>query len=574
MAFKWMKRHKGFVASMFSLMTVLFIASVIVISLLVIHNQKQNTLLAESEQNLQIAMNAIDDLLSKVGSEKFKDIPSFEPVRRELLQEALHYYQQIITEHPTSPQIRLQTAKAYSRVGFIFYELGEFRNAATSLQKGISLLEDLLQQDPDSELYLHNLANSYNLLALTIFFESKHTANWEDRAYSIRLEEIEIRKQLVKSHPENARYLRELSHCYTDLGNSITDNRLYWDEAEQYFRSAVSVMESYKNQFQDDAADFELAHAHEWLGNVLKRKRNFVEARQHLETALEINLKTYQKSPHKLSARRELAQSYLSLAGLDNEGNNSAESTVWLKQATEIYSEILKDHPSLYLAHRPLEQCYTRAAGQALAAYRFDEAVQYYQRRIKVIETIKNKFPEKAKTSGWVQHDLAIAQWLNGEHAEAKKNFISSFEYFEHRVIETNRYHKSLEYLAWAFSGCLDPELYSPERFLEVITELLESEPENKNYLFMLGQAHYLLGHYQEAIAALEQTEGHKDIIEFHCGKLYQAMSYWQLGQREKARALYQEEENWSQNSDKGFSLFIFLKNQAEEMIFPPDSPQ
>ena len=49
--------------------------------------------------------------------EKLVDVPGMEPVRRALLEDALQFYEQLLAERNTDPEIRLATAQAHLRLG-------------------------------------------------------------------------------------------------------------------------------------------------------------------------------------------------------------------------------------------------------------------------------------------------------------------------------------------------------------------------------------------------------------------------------------------------------------------------
>src|SRR5262249_59266001 len=70
-----------------------------------------------AEMSFERARKAVDQMLTRVGSDTLKNIPLLEELRRELLEEALTFNQQFLQERGTDPTVRAETARAYYRVG-------------------------------------------------------------------------------------------------------------------------------------------------------------------------------------------------------------------------------------------------------------------------------------------------------------------------------------------------------------------------------------------------------------------------------------------------------------------------
>src|SRR4051812_45599113 len=87
-----------------------------------------------AENNFRLAREAVDRMLTRAADE-MADKPHMEQVRRALLQDALEFYQRFIKERGTDPSVRLETARAYLRVGLIQTRFGRFDRAAAPLRE-------------------------------------------------------------------------------------------------------------------------------------------------------------------------------------------------------------------------------------------------------------------------------------------------------------------------------------------------------------------------------------------------------------------------------------------------------
>src|SRR4051812_28353648 len=79
----------------------------------------------EAEANLKSALGAVDQMLTRLGAVTLVNVPQMEPVRRELLQDALRFYQKFLSQEANNPVIRSEVAVAYRRMGKIQHLLGQ-----------------------------------------------------------------------------------------------------------------------------------------------------------------------------------------------------------------------------------------------------------------------------------------------------------------------------------------------------------------------------------------------------------------------------------------------------------------
>src|SRR5262249_55770453 len=79
---------------------------------------------ARAEANLELAMRAVDDMLTEVGEEQLAYEPRMEEKRRRLLKQAQKMYREFLQQKYDSPRIRLQTALASRRVADVDRLLG------------------------------------------------------------------------------------------------------------------------------------------------------------------------------------------------------------------------------------------------------------------------------------------------------------------------------------------------------------------------------------------------------------------------------------------------------------------
>src|SRR5262249_13913963 len=86
------------------------------------------------------------------------DRPHLEEEERKLIEQALRLCQELTREQSHDPQIRLETGKAYRRVGDLQLKLGRHAEAAEAYGRAVAILEALAAQVPASVYARYGLA--------------------------------------------------------------------------------------------------------------------------------------------------------------------------------------------------------------------------------------------------------------------------------------------------------------------------------------------------------------------------------------------------------------------------------
>ena len=90
--------------------------------------------------------------------------------------------------------------------------------------------------------------------------------------------------------------------------------------------------------------------------------------------------------------------------------------------------------------------------------------------------------------------------------------------------------------------------------------ELIRNSPKVRDVWMTLGVAHYRVGSWNDAIAALEQSEAAAPGLFTAANGFFLAMAYWRLGEKEKGRDWYvkalQSVESASQPTGRELKLF------------------
>jgi len=178
---------------------------------------RESLALAESEENFRKAQQVVDKYFITISESRLLDQPGLQPLRKELLDEALEYYERFRSERSDNPRIKAEVAAAYVRLSQMHMVLGDADQALDSLEIGLNLVDELAEGQEDFAQFQSLAAGVYRgprydrrnsalpsnpKRALTLL--KRGSARWE---------------QLVAQHPSTG-FQRDLAGFYLNLGQT------------------------------------------------------------------------------------------------------------------------------------------------------------------------------------------------------------------------------------------------------------------------------------------------------------------------------------------------------------------
>lgn len=109
------------------------------------------------------------------------------------------------------------------------------------------------------------------------------------------------------------------------------------------------------------------------------------------------------------------------------------------------------------------------------------------------------------------------------------------------RTVETQKLMNSY---AWLLATAADTRYRDPQRATELAKEVVQYPPKSGDKWTTLGVAYYRAGDWKNAIAALERSEALTPGGFTTANVFFLAMSYWKLGEKEKARTFFDRAAN------------------------------
>lgn len=247
-----------------------------------------------AERNFNRALEAVDAMLTEVGSEHLRKVPHMEAVRRRLVERALGFYGDFLAERSDDVEVKRRAARVRERVGSIYEQLGDSTKAEQSFRDALAELEAMRTANADDrEAVLlvsachRNLGNVLHSLgrtqeAVAAFREAVATispiATKSDATTQERTEHAEAivalgsmlietdlstaettlssaiapLEALVKDDPKQAIYRSKLARVYNALGVAREMRGAELEQFASCYRRAAEYFHDLGAQFPDD----------------------------------------------------------------------------------------------------------------------------------------------------------------------------------------------------------------------------------------------------------------------------------------------------------------------------------
>ncbi len=242
-AWRWSKRNR-LVASLLTIVAILTAAGTTTITVLWLRAESsRREALAATERTKQAlkdemaasaraeasaatARRAVNDYLDKITDSPQLHRPGLIGLRRDLLTQALTYYENFLRDSATDPSLHAEAAAAQNRAAMIQTELGDTNRAIETGRRAVDLVERLVRDHPETSAYRQLLARSLVSLANAL-----RTTRQPQEALAAYRRAAEIHETLFRTEPANTDYAADLAVTWSNLAN-VLGNSGQTQEAE------------------------------------------------------------------------------------------------------------------------------------------------------------------------------------------------------------------------------------------------------------------------------------------------------------------------------------------------------
>ena len=412
---RWARRHQAAVWSAGIAAAVLLVitAGGLAVSNWLIRQEQKGKEIAldNAQQSARLAKKAIDDYFTRISETTLLDKPGLEPLRKQLLERALRYYQDLLAQQGGDPRLQAEVAGTYLRMCVVSISLQAGDEALAELESGLATVEQLVREHPhDRELHkplagfwsverlfytgrtagptfsdpvravrvLERMADLWqtlsranpafpgfqnDLAALASYIGDLHH-DLGDHLQAIRDYEraAEIREQLVRENPASHEYQAALAESLNGVGWMLYAGGKS-QEAERYYRRAIALQESLVAEFRD-VPNYRvvLADCYFNLGSVLRLAGRLPEAEEMIRRAMEINGKLASAFPEVPAFESEQSHILSELAEVLAAAGHAREAADIHRKAVESLQNLITRYPDQSHYSKQLGWSYLSAA--------------------------------------------------------------------------------------------------------------------------------------------------------------------------------------------------------------------
>jgi serine/threonine-protein kinase len=408
-----------------------------------------------AEENFRQAREAVDRFIARIRDSRLREVPGLRPLHRQLLEEALTYYQNFLRQRPDDPALTAEWAVIQSRAASVLWMIGTNAEVTAAYQQARAAWEKVLAQNPNDRHARLELARVWVNLG-TLHAQTAAPAD----ALLFYQRGCDLYAQGAELAPDDPEVRGGLGGAYHSLGNLYS--RLGRPtEAQQAYEQARDVLEKLV-QSAPDVAKFQeyVARLHADLGayasargqrghalqayqragdlfqkllNQDPRSTNYqdMQANNHRHIGLEqvqtgqmtAALESFRKAraiwhhlsetcPEVAQYQHRLARTHYSIADWHERSQQTAEALACFQQARVLQEGLAKRDPDQIDFLRDLASTCMRLGAVQLRIGLAVEAVGLYERSVEILQGIVARHPDRVpdrSSLGDALNDLGLA---------------------------------------------------------------------------------------------------------------------------------------------------------------------
>jgi tetratricopeptide (TPR) repeat protein len=358
-----------------------------------------------ADARYQAARTSLRRMLDRLESRRLADVPRLKELHRDLLEDALAFYQTVLQQADNpDPAVRLDAAVALVGTACTQDRLGQTEPARDNFRRAVTLLEELPEEyrdRADSQEYLgvcHRWLGNQDQLA----------QQWEEAERHFRAN-LGIAERRAREESDQSGWLwqNEVARAEHLLGQ-LAQGAGRLPEAETCYLRAVAIRTKLvEAHHADEAVQVNLAETYQNLGAVYGSQKRWPEAQAANDKALGPMKQWADQHPQ---YRVSLAAVYLNAGDVLWNTGKPREALERLTQAVDLAEAILQKEPQLMEAVDRAYNCHGRRAQVHEQLGRWADAARDWDRAVEL-----DRQPDR-----WVRRYFrAIALARAGEHARA-----------------------------------------------------------------------------------------------------------------------------------------------------------
>jgi serine/threonine protein kinase/tetratricopeptide (TPR) repeat protein len=337
-----------------------------------------------ADKNFRRALRAVDDYLTQVSENRLlkSPLPGLQPLRKELLETALKYYQAFVEEHPDEPAVRSELARAYFRVGAIQEEIATKAEAGQAFQSSRDLWERLVHDDPANSGVQQQLAECLRKIG---GLQSTSLGQPAEGLQALHDAEA-LYEQLTRVEPQNLAFHTGLARTYNDLARWSADRGQGLEE-HQFHSKALEIWQRLAEA--DPRFRSQLGSTTMNIGYYYTRTGKPSEALESFDQARRIFTKLCADTPGDTGLLDELRRVYTNIGYVHyTRMAQQPEALRAFDQARLIVEQLTRDHPAVAEFQERKAGIYNQIGNVLLDMKQSDQAVDRFRQALAIADKI------------------------------------------------------------------------------------------------------------------------------------------------------------------------------------------
>jgi tetratricopeptide (TPR) repeat protein len=359
----------------------------------------------EAESSLALARKAVDASFTKVSESKLMNMPGMRPLRRDLLESALAFYEEFVRRGGEEPSLLAELAATQARIGLIYTDLSEPDKARASLNRAAELYEKTLAVQPHHVGLLKRLSDVCNALAVV---EAQRDAQ---TAIAALEKAVAIGERLVAEQPGEPRFRMALSSSLNGIALLTTG-----DAQLDAFRRSLELRLKLAAEIADDP---DVLHG---LSALFNNLNGYLSANGHRDEALELLKRSIEYGraalvhrPHDFEFTTDLADSYRGAAGTCWALGRRDEALAISVERVTFLRKLTADNPEVPAFRASLLHALAEHGSWLVDLKRGLHAVSWLREAAEVVET--NPHPDATTLATGATYRARAAILLAGDLA-------------------------------------------------------------------------------------------------------------------------------------------------------------
>jgi tetratricopeptide (TPR) repeat protein len=309
----------------------------------------------QAEETFQEAHQIVERMCMRLSEERLSAFQGLQPLRKEMLEAGLKYYQDFLARRGDDPALKADLALAHFRVAFLTNLIGSKRDALASYGRALATYEELGDR-PGGPDYREQIAQT------CINMGTIYEATGDRKAALASYERARnLLEPLDRERPNTTKVLGDLGIVYNDLGNVYRGLKRF-DDARDAYDLALAVQERLVRDDRDNPQhQRELAVVYVNVALLHAARDEKDEAMRWHQMARDVQEKLFREYRHNSDVQHDLALSCRRIGDRLVHDGEVVEGLRSLQRGHELIDKLATANPSvtefqweLALSHRAI----------------------------------------------------------------------------------------------------------------------------------------------------------------------------------------------------------------------------